>query len=72
MGNIILFKRYYPPAPPLKNPCGPNIPRGCEIPDYRKVTLDEAPELLETQKRLAARGLKSNWLRLVLMIKDLK
>ena len=47
-----------PPTPGLHLPAS-----GFHIPDYRSYKLENAPELVETQRRLHARGLHSPWLR---------
>lgn len=50
----------------LKKPTGNvHYPPGVVIPDYRIYKLEDAPELLDVQKRLNARGLNSPWLRFV-------
>lgn len=53
------------PAKPRPPTPGMHLPLGAYIPDYKIYKID-TPELLEVQKRLAARGLKSPWLRFVL------
>ncbi|OTF80800.1 hypothetical protein BLA29_004349 [Euroglyphus maynei] len=51
------------PSAPRKPTPGLNLPPGSYIPDYKIYKLEDAPELVTIQRRLAARGLKSNWLR---------
>lgn len=53
------------PRPPTP---GLHLPPGAFIPDYKIYKLENAPELQLIEKRLAARGLKSPWLRLVLLL----
>lgn len=50
--------------PPPPTP-GLHLPPGVRIPDWRKFKVEDTPELLEVQKKLAARGLKDPWLRFV-------
>ena len=57
--NLFGPKAPRPPTPGLY------LPPGAYIPDYRIYKVEDYPELLETQQRLAARGLKSPWLRLI-------
>ncbi|XP_027201702.2 NADH dehydrogenase [ubiquinone] 1 beta subcomplex subunit 3 [Dermatophagoides pteronyssinus] len=51
------------PSAPRKPTPGLNLPPGAYIPDYKIYKVEDAPELLTIQRRLAARGLKSHWLR---------
>ena len=48
------------PRPPTP---GLHLPPGTHIPDWRQYKVENSPELLEVQKKLAARGLKDPWLR---------
>jgi len=46
-----------------RNEQGFYVPMGVEIPDWREYKVEQVPELKEVERRLAARGLKNNWLR---------
>ncbi|XP_054167993.1 NADH dehydrogenase [ubiquinone] 1 beta subcomplex subunit 3-like [Oppia nitens] len=48
------------PRPPTH---GLQLPPGCHIPDYKQYRVNDIPQLLDVQKKLAARGLKDPWLR---------
>lgn len=51
------------PLKPRPKTPGLHYPPGAYVPDYKVYKLEDAPELVNVQKRLAARGLKSPWLR---------
>ena len=53
-----------PSKPRAANP-GLHLPLGTYVPDHTIYKVENSPELMLTQKRLAARGIKSNWLRYV-------
>lgn len=50
-------------GPGFKDTAGKHLPKGVRIPDWKKYNVQETPELLEVQKRLAEKGLKNPWLR---------
>lgn len=50
-------------GPGFKDTAGKHLPQGARIPDWKKYNVDDHPELVEVRERLAARGLKNNWLR---------
>lgn len=52
-------------GPGFKDTKGKHFPPGARIPDWKSVTLKDAPELEANQRKLAALGLKDNWARYV-------
>lgn len=55
----------YGPKTCPKPPPGVHYPPGAVIRDYKVYKLENAPELMEVQRKLSARGLHSPWLRFV-------